>query len=111
MSTRVNLGLWLTHVLTSRLATLTHHPSSLHSDPSPAPPPSPLTPLTPLPPLPPRPARPPLSPSTRSSVPATHPPPSAPHRNRRYVSNEDFEKAVACYRHALRLDNRHYNAW
>jgi anaphase-promoting complex subunit 3 len=28
-----------------------------------------------------------------------------------YVSNEDFDKAVACYRHAIRLDARHYNAW
>ena len=28
-----------------------------------------------------------------------------------YVSNEDFEKAVACYRHSIRLDPRHYNAW
>lgn len=28
-----------------------------------------------------------------------------------YVSNEDLDKAVACYRFALRLDERHYNAW
>jgi len=28
-----------------------------------------------------------------------------------YVCNEDLEKAVACYRYALRLDERHYNAW
>lgn len=35
-----------------------------------------------------------------------------PHNhNRRYVCNEDFDKAVACYRYALRLDDRHYNAW
>ncbi|RHZ06421.1 hypothetical protein DYB37_011376 [Aphanomyces astaci] len=29
----------------------------------------------------------------------------------RYVSNEDFDKAVACFRQALRVDPRHYNAW
>ena len=28
-----------------------------------------------------------------------------------YFANEDFEKATACYRAALRLDSRHYNAW
>ena len=28
-----------------------------------------------------------------------------------YVANEAFEKAVAMYRHAMRLDGRHYNAW
>ncbi|RLN49470.1 hypothetical protein BBJ29_000100 [Phytophthora kernoviae] len=28
-----------------------------------------------------------------------------------YVANEDFEKAVNCYRHAIRTDPRHYNAW
>ncbi|OQR91065.1 anaphase-promoting complex subunit [Achlya hypogyna] len=28
-----------------------------------------------------------------------------------YASNEDFEKAIGCYRHALRTDPRHYNAW
>jgi anaphase-promoting complex subunit 3 len=28
-----------------------------------------------------------------------------------YVSNEDFEKAIECYRHAIRIDDRHYNAW
>ncbi|GMF27308.1 unnamed protein product [Phytophthora fragariaefolia] len=28
-----------------------------------------------------------------------------------YVANEDFEKAVNCYRHAIRTDSRHYNAW
>ena len=28
-----------------------------------------------------------------------------------YVANEDFEKAAACYRDALRADERHYNAW
>lgn len=28
-----------------------------------------------------------------------------------YVSNEDFDKAVACFRNAIRFDERHYNAW
>ncbi|EQC35560.1 anaphase-promoting complex subunit 3, variant [Saprolegnia diclina VS20] len=28
-----------------------------------------------------------------------------------YAANEDFEKAIGCYRHALRVDGRHYNAW
>ena len=28
-----------------------------------------------------------------------------------YVSNEDFEKAINCYRDAVRSDDRHYNAW
>uniref|UniRef100_A0A7S4N5K4 Uncharacterized protein n=1 Tax=Odontella aurita TaxID=265563 RepID=A0A7S4N5K4_9STRA len=28
-----------------------------------------------------------------------------------YVANEDFDKAVQCYRDALRSDGRHYNAW
>ena len=28
-----------------------------------------------------------------------------------FVSNEDFEKAISCFRHALRTDERHYNAW
>jgi anaphase-promoting complex subunit 3 len=28
-----------------------------------------------------------------------------------YVCNEDFDKAVACYRYAIRIDERHYNAW
>ena len=28
-----------------------------------------------------------------------------------YVSNEDFDKAIECYRHAIRTDDRHYNAW
>ena len=27
------------------------------------------------------------------------------------MCNEDFDKAVSCYRYALRLDDRHYNAW
>ena len=27
------------------------------------------------------------------------------------MANEAFEKAVAMYRHAMRLDGRHYNAW
>lgn len=28
-----------------------------------------------------------------------------------YVANEDFDKAVACYRDAICVDERHYNAW
>lgn len=28
-----------------------------------------------------------------------------------YVAVEDFEKAVGCYRDAIRADDRHYNAW
>ena len=28
-----------------------------------------------------------------------------------YVANEDFEKGLNCYRSAIRLDTRHYNAW
>jgi anaphase-promoting complex subunit 3 len=28
-----------------------------------------------------------------------------------YFANEDFDKAVACYRDAIRADERHYNAW
>lgn len=28
-----------------------------------------------------------------------------------YFANEDFEKAIACYRDAIRADERHYNAW
>jgi len=28
-----------------------------------------------------------------------------------YFANEDFEKSMNCYRAALRLDARHYNAW
>mmetsp|Transcript_40977 Transcript_40977/g.98817 ORF Transcript_40977/g.98817 Transcript_40977/m.98817 type:complete len:788 (+) Transcript_40977:134-2497(+) len=28
-----------------------------------------------------------------------------------YMANEDFDKAVACFRNAIRLDERHYNAW
>ena len=28
-----------------------------------------------------------------------------------YFATEDFDKGLGCYRHALRLDARHYNAW
>ena len=28
-----------------------------------------------------------------------------------YSANDDFDKAMACYRSALRIDERHYNAW
>ena len=28
-----------------------------------------------------------------------------------YAANDDFDKAMACYRSALRIDERHYNAW
>ena len=28
-----------------------------------------------------------------------------------YSANDDFEKAMACYRAAIRIDERHYNAW
>eukprot|EP00980_Cylindrotheca_fusiformis_P001974 scaffold443_cov125-Cylindrotheca_fusiformis.AAC.23 len=28
-----------------------------------------------------------------------------------YMANEDFDKAIACFRNAVRLDERHYNAW
>ena len=28
-----------------------------------------------------------------------------------YFANEDFSKAIACYRDAIRADERHYNAW
>ena len=28
-----------------------------------------------------------------------------------YFANEDFEKGIACYRNAIRIDPRHYNAW
>jgi tetratricopeptide (TPR) repeat protein len=28
-----------------------------------------------------------------------------------YFANEDFEKGVTCYRNAIRIDPRHYNAW
>lgn len=27
-----------------------------------------------------------------------------------YAANEDFDKALTCYRNALRFDTRHYNA-
>ena len=28
-----------------------------------------------------------------------------------YMANEDFEKAIGCFRSAIRADERHYNAW
>jgi anaphase-promoting complex subunit 3 len=28
-----------------------------------------------------------------------------------YMANEDFVKAIACFRQALRTDDKHYNAW
>jgi anaphase-promoting complex subunit 3 len=28
-----------------------------------------------------------------------------------YMANEDFEKAMACFRNGIRSDERHYNAW
>jgi len=28
-----------------------------------------------------------------------------------YMANEDFDKAMACFRNGIRLDERHYNAW
>jgi anaphase-promoting complex subunit 3 len=28
-----------------------------------------------------------------------------------YVASDDLEKALLCYRNALRLDDNHYNAW
>ena len=28
-----------------------------------------------------------------------------------YFANEDFDKGVTCYRNAIRIDPRHYNAW
>ena len=28
-----------------------------------------------------------------------------------YFANEDFEKGISCYRNAIRIDPRHYNAW
>ena len=28
-----------------------------------------------------------------------------------HMANEDFEKAIACFRQAIRTDARHYNAW
>ena len=28
-----------------------------------------------------------------------------------YSANDDFEKAMAFYRSAIRIDERHYNAW
>ena len=28
-----------------------------------------------------------------------------------YFANEDFDKGITCYRNAIRIDPRHYNAW
>jgi anaphase-promoting complex subunit 3 len=28
-----------------------------------------------------------------------------------FVANEDLDKAIAAFRHAIRYDDRHYNAW
>lgn len=28
-----------------------------------------------------------------------------------YMANEDFDKAMSCFRNGIRLDERHYNAW
>jgi anaphase-promoting complex subunit 3 len=28
-----------------------------------------------------------------------------------YVASDDLEKALACFRTAVRIDPRHYNAW
>jgi anaphase-promoting complex subunit 3 len=28
-----------------------------------------------------------------------------------YLANGDLEKALSMYRHAIALDDRHYNAW
>lgn len=28
-----------------------------------------------------------------------------------YFANDDFQKGIDCYRHAIRLDPRHYQAW
>jgi anaphase-promoting complex subunit 3 len=28
-----------------------------------------------------------------------------------YFANEDFDKSLACFRNAIRIDSRHYNAW
>ena len=28
-----------------------------------------------------------------------------------YFANEDFDKGLQCYRNAIRVDARHYNAW
>lgn len=38
-----------------------------------------------------------------------HPPNTTP--GHEYFANEDFEKGITCYRNALRIDPRHYNAW
>ena len=39
------------------------------------------------------------------------PPAPLPPRRHEYSANDDFEKAMACYRSAMRIDERHYNAW
>jgi anaphase-promoting complex subunit 3 len=28
-----------------------------------------------------------------------------------YVANEDYDKAKKCFKQALNVDHRHYNAW
>jgi len=28
-----------------------------------------------------------------------------------YVEHDDFEKAISCFRNAIRVDPRHYSAW
>ena len=28
-----------------------------------------------------------------------------------YFANEDFDQSMSCYRNAIRMDPRHYNAW
>lgn len=37
--------------------------------------------------------------------------PTASQRSHEYFANEDFEKGITCYRNAIRIDPRHYNAW
>ena len=77
------------------------------------------------------PRAPPSSPSTRTATrpasrkcagpPSSPPTPRAPYprpcsyaytlSGHEYSANDDFEKAMACYRSAIRIDERHYNAW